>query len=143
MSKTVKLSLKPSFNFILIGIVCSEPIYKLSYLINETISIRLKEHETLKIFNSKRNMYQAFQCFDFLSDETKEYYELIHNKGVQGVLIEEHKRVDFFLKIENCLENPSSIIALINNIKNISLAFEIKLDSLKSKNNLIFSTEKN
>lgn len=141
MSKTIKLSIKPTFEFILIGIVCSEPIYKLSYLINEALSVGLKEHDLVKIYNKKRNVYQAFELFNYLDEESQVYYELIHNKGPQGALIEEQKHIDFFIKIENSMESAKSLVGLIKVIKNISLAFEIKPDSLKSKNNLIFSDE--
>lgn len=143
MSKAVKLNLKPTFDFTLIGIVTSEPIYRISYLINELLETQLKEHDPIKIYHQKRNIYQAFELFNFLNEETLECYDLIQNKGNQGLLIEEQKQTDFWLKIENSNKTTEEILTKLKSIKNISLAFDIKPDSLKSKNRLIFSLEDN
>ena len=139
MAKSVKLSIKPSFDFILIGIVSSEPIYKISYLINSKLNLNLKEHEAVKIFNQKLNGLQRFEFFNSFNTETEESFELIRNKGAQGVLIEEQKQVDYWFKIENSFLSESEIISSLKTIKNISLTFGVKPDSLKSKNKLIFS----
>lgn len=141
MSKAVKLSIKPSFDFLLIGLVSSEPIYRLSYLINNTLQLQLKENKAIKIYHQKHNVYQAFELFSFIDDESETLYDLIQNKGSQGFLVEEQKQTDFWLKIENATNSATEIVSALKNIKNISLAFELKPGSLKSKNRLIFSME--
>ena len=55
-------------------------------------------------------------------------------------LLPEFKKVDYFLKIEN-LEasmNITKIQLLLNTIENISTAYEVETNKIKSKNNLIF-----
>lgn len=139
MSKAIKLNIKPTFDFLLIGIVSSEPIYKLSFLINDMLQIQLKESDQIKNYHQKRNVYQAFELFTYINSETEERIDLIHNKGAQGFLIEEQKQVDFWLKIENGSLESTKIIAALKTLKNISLVLEIKPDSLKSKNNFLFA----
>ena len=56
-------------------------------------------------------------------------------------LIPEYSKVDYFLKIHSEYENIvlRNVITEINDITRIISAYEIGVDSLKSKNNLIFN----
>ena len=66
-------------------------------------------------------------------------FQLIQNKSQQGFLIEEQKQVDYWLKIENSTLKITELISKLKGLKNVSLAFDIKPDSLKSKLRLLFS----
>lgn len=138
MGKAVKLSIQPTYDFLLIGLVTSEPIYRLSYLINEALQIQLTETNPIKIYHQKRNIYQAFDWFKYTHESLEMDFNLIHNKGIQGLLIEEQKQVDFWLKIDNPQLTATDIIQTLRLIKNINLVFEIKPGSLKSKNRMLF-----
>jgi len=58
----------------------------------------------------------------------------------QGYLLPEHKTVDYFLKVENTDEQfeIGTVIEKLKSIKVISTAYEIRVEAIKSKNNLIF-----
>ena len=116
--------------------VSSEPLYKISWLINEQINIKLKEIEPVNIVLSKRQISQTFQRFAFIN-ETETYY-LVSNKSQNGVLIEEQKQVDFWLKADsfNSIDSES-LTKKIKTIKGINLAFVVDPGSLKSKQKLI------
>jgi len=136
MAKVVKLNIKPDFNFVLIALVSSEPLYRIGWLINEHINIQLKEVEPINIIHSKRQINQEFQRFAFTND-TETYY-LVNNKSENGVLIEEQKQVDFWLKIESLNQiNSADLVKNIKSIKDINLAFIVDPSSLKSKQKLI------
>jgi hypothetical protein len=141
MAKVIKLNIKPDFDFILIALISSEPLYRVSWLINEHFNTQLKEAEPIHIIVKKREINQSFQRFAFVND-TETYY-LVSNKSKNGVLIEEQKHVDFWLKIESLNQTaPFDLVKNIKSIKDINLAFVVDPNSLKSKQKLIsFDTE--
>jgi hypothetical protein len=55
-------------------------------------------------------------------------------------LLSEFKKVDYFLKIENLDEtkNLDEIQSALNTIDNISTAYQVDINKIKAKNNLIF-----
>lgn len=136
----LKLNIKPDFEFHLIGIVTSEPIYRLGWLINEACSLSLVESTKVEMYNPKLSAVQDFNIFSYLENEVVNY-ELIHNKGIHGILIEEQKQIDYFLKISNANDSIEELIQNIKSIKNISLVQIIEPNSLKSKNRLYFNQE--
>lgn len=142
MSKAIKLKIEPSFDFTLIGLVTSEPIYRVSWLINEVLEIQLKEAHPHQTYHNKLQVIQEFSVFRcYTADEAA--IQLIQNKSPQGLLIEEHKQIDFWLKIDDIALSTETLLKKLKAIKNISLAFEIKPGSLKSKSRLLISEEDN
>jgi hypothetical protein len=69
------------------------------------------------------------------------FYDDASEKTVITYLIPEYSKVDYFLKIHSEYESILllNIIKEINDIKRIISAYEIGVDNLKSKNNLIFN----
>lgn len=138
MSKSFKIKLDTNYDFLLLGLVTAEPIYKISWQVNEHLNILLKEATPLQVYHSKKQLIQEFAMFSFVTPDELNYY-LIHNKGNQGLLVEEQKQIDYWLKIEDTTLDLKTIAQKIKSIKNISLALEVEPGSLKSKNRLIFS----
>jgi hypothetical protein len=141
MGKAVKLEVTDDFNFPLIGIVTTEPIYRLGFLINEMLGYNLKESRSLKVYHAKQQLVQEFPLFSEYADECCAVVHLIQNKSLQGLLIEEQKQVDFWLKWEHTLIDTDRVLAMLKKIKSINLAFEVKPGSLKSKSRLLFTVE--
>jgi len=140
MSKSIKLkNIQPNYEFILIGLVTSEPLYRLSWLVNDNLNIQLKEAPPAQVYHTKRQIIQEFSIFQFDGIDTS-FFQLIQNKSQQGFLIEEQKQVDYWLKIENSTLITTDLLAKLKVLKNISLVFEIKPGSLKSKSRLLFSS---
>ena len=137
MAKSLRLEIEPDYTFLLFGIVTSEPLYRLSWLINQALHLNLSADKPVRVMHSKRQVVQEFELFRFIN-EGEHIFELFQNKGQQGSLIEEHKQTDFFFKIYGENRESSFWISKLKTIKNISLVFEIKPGSLKSKNRLIF-----
>ena len=137
MTKLIKLRSKPNYEFILTGIVSSEPIYRISWLINELLGVQLKETHSIKNYNSKRQVIQEFSKYSYTTDE-EFYIHLIQNKNEQGLFIEEQKHVDYWLKLDDTSVITNELLSQLNTLKNVNLAFDIKPGSLKSKTNLLF-----
>lgn len=140
MAKALKLAIKPNYDFTLVGIVTSEPIYRLAWLINQELQINLSEAPVVKIYNAKKSILQDFPFFSELVDDVNAF-ELVANRGPHGLLVEEQKQVDFFFKIYDDLVDLDAMLVQLKNIKNISLALKIEPGSLKSKDRLVFSIE--
>jgi hypothetical protein len=141
MSNNLKLNLQPSFDFSLIALVSSEPIYRLGYLLNEALKLELKESRAIQIYHPKKQQVQEFSLFRHEKYEPSVCIDLIQNKGLTGLLIEEQKPVDYWLKCELPKQEVTRFLEKIKNIKNISLAFEVNPGSLKSKDRFIFSLQ--
>lgn len=142
-------------DYSLIGIHSTEEDYRLAYLLNSYLKIKLtrfKHHLDFK------NSTAVFPLFEYKDGENYINYYLINNKFTELVdnqhkeglfggnysttsyLIPEKKKVDFFLKIEGC-NNEDFIQNLVNDLNKINqiiTSYSIEPITLKSKENLIF-----
>lgn len=140
MTKAIKLDILNDFNFRLIGIVSSEPIYRLGWLINEAAGIGLTEKEKLNLVHHKSQTEQQFDLWMFNDSNQNALYELVQNKSENGILIEEQKQMDYFLKISGTVD-VNELKSKLKSIQGINLAIELSPGSLKSKNRLIWFYE--
>ncbi|WP_147677706.1 IPExxxVDY family protein [Algibacter pacificus] len=143
----------------LIAIHCTLEDYRLAYLLNKELKIKLARRiDDLDLNNGKSN-YSIFEWEDkkhlttwnLVSNSCKtevfqevSFGSLFDNqeKIIKTThLIPEYKRVNFFLKIENefSLSREKYIIDSILKISQIATAYSIDINQLKSKDNLIFS----
>ena len=142
----------------LISIHTSLEDYRLAFKINQQLSISLiKNLDEITIQFKKQSVH--FSRFTFLNQNNMMVWDLIQNKqeteskvesytanlfenkkiSNQVALINELKKVDYFLKIEQDNQvNISDIITRINNIDGVNTSYEMDVNAIKSKNNLIF-----
>ncbi len=147
--------------FSLIAIHCSEESYKVAYLLNKQLSLRL-QREKLDLDYSNKGLEVTFPLYHFEDKMQYTSYNLITNKcksqtaninssgGLFGefssektvitYLVPELKKVDYFLKVHSEFEiiPLRKLIASINEIRQIISAYTVVTETLKSKNNLIF-----
>lgn len=83
----------------LIGISSYDNDYRVCWDLNNTLGTDLQRTENFTLFNSKLNTDQIFSVFRYEDDTKYLIYKLIRNKGAEGVLVEEWKKIDFLLKI--------------------------------------------
>lgn len=145
----------------LIAIHSSLEDYRMAFFINQNLPIILsksKEEIIVKV-NNEEVLFSKF-IYDDLSNDL--IWTLIQNKNeiitkektknqtlfldteveieTKVFLLPELKKVDYFLKIENVqskLEVKKTISKLLN-IDQISTAYKVDVNNIKSKNNLIF-----
>jgi hypothetical protein len=149
-------------DFSLLAIHFSEEAYVLAYLLNKHLGFHLKR-ERLDLNYVNDGLEASFPLFEYKNNVNYTAYSLVANKcksmaanvnssgglffdyasekTVITHLVPEYNKVDFFLKIHSEYENIvlRNIITEINDIKRIISAYEVGVDSLKSKNNLIFT----
>ena len=146
----------------LIAIHTSLEDYRLAYFINQKLPINLGKNKNEIQINIKEGETK-FSRFYYHEVEKGISWNLIQNKNeviqqkndtrqnnlfsninmevsTKVYLLPEFKKADYFLKIENLEDdlNVTHIQALLNTIDNISTAYTVETNKIKSKNNLIF-----
>lgn len=134
--------------------------YKVVYLINSVLETFLERSKNDVDIHTEDGR-ASFSFFEYDDIDHHVYWKLVSNKafltpesGVdsplftsahhqitkQGYLVPELKVVDYLIKVEEAdyQFDIGMIIEKLNSIKIISTAYEIKQETLKNKNNLIF-----
>lgn len=156
-----KLSLNEfdAVDYDLIAIHTSLEDYRLAYFLNQKLPILLSKSSSFVEFQSI-NGAAFFSKFSYLVNNTEEEWHLIENKDEVFVasnaasndlfsqetdsistniyFLPEMKKVNFFLKMESTFLPVGEIVARLNTITQISTAYVVEVENLKSKNNLIF-----
>lgn len=145
----------------LIAIHTSVEDYRLAYFINQKLPINLGKSKNEIQINIKEGetKFSRFYYHDIEKDIAwnlvQNINEVIQQKNDNGqglfsnvnvevstkvYLLPEFKKVDYFLKIENMDETMdlSKIQSILNTIENITTAYSVETNKIKSKNNLIF-----
>ncbi|WP_111308873.1 IPExxxVDY family protein [Confluentibacter sediminis] len=146
-------------SYTLIAIHCTVEDYRLAYLLNDYLKIHLTRKPSDLDYNNGKS---TFSIFEWEDPKYLITWNLVHNvckselyqKANQHslfdseekitktfYLIPEYKRVNYFLKIDDEFNDNKEkyIIDTILKIPQISTAYSIDGNQLKSKNNLIFS----
>ena len=146
--------------FSLVAIHCSEEPYKMAYVLNKSVGLRL-HRRNVDLEYSNKGLEVTFPLFEYEDAIQYTTYNLVANKcksevanihssnglfasdapeTVMTFLLPEQKKVDFFLKIHSDLEiiPLRKLVFEINEIKQVISAYTIDPEELKSKNNLIF-----
>lgn len=145
----------------LIAIHTSIEDYRLAYFINQKLPINLGKDKNEIHINIKEGE-TTFSRFFYYDAEKAISWNLIQNVNevvqhkndndqdlfsninvevsTKVYLLPEFKKVDYFLKIENMDETMdlSKIQSMLNTIENITTAYSVETNKIKSKNNLIF-----
>ncbi len=148
-------------DYSLVAIHCSEEAYKLAFLINKHVGLRLQRMR-IDLDYSVDGLEVTYPLFQFDNKSQYTTYYLVSNKcksqvaqlnsagglfdsqetskTVVNYLIPEFKKVDYFLKIESDapLMPLRKTIALLNEIKEVISSYSIETEKIKSKKNLIF-----
>lgn len=142
-------------DYSLIGIHSTEEDYRLAYLLNSYLKIKLARFKHNLDFKNSTAVFPLFEYKDqanyinyYLINN--KYTELVDNQHKEGLfggnysttsyLIPEKKKVDFFLKIEGCNTEDfiQNLVNDLNKINQIITSYSIEPITLKSKENLIF-----
>jgi len=128
-----------SFNFNLIGISSHFHDYRVCWAINKSLDFELERSESEIIVREVNKELLAFSTYIFICSETEVMFELISNRNADGFLIPEMKQADYFLKLDDFYpESTSEIVRRLSAITMVNMAFEIDVETLRSKYNLIY-----
>ena len=135
------LKLEIDLDFILIAVTASLKDYRACYLINKHLNLNFVRVDDLSVDNlnngNKRGYFSLFNCY-WEASETDFYF--IANKGMEGYLVPEMRKADYFLLIKNYIDESDldHLISSLNRIPEIVTAIKIDPKKIKSRENLIF-----
>jgi len=140
MAKTfLKLNEGVSYDFFLFGIICQHKDYRLCRELNLKLNLAMKREEDLDVFNPKRMENQSFSFFQFVNEE-EDQFNLLANKSSKGLLIPEHKQMDyvFLIRPGRTKIDEQEMYDSVREISIILGAYRLDVRKLKSKENLVF-----
>lgn len=132
------LNIEEDYDFSLIGISCHAKDFRLCFELNKLLEIDLTRAKDLEIIS--KNTTGNYALFEYIDEDNFLDYYLISNRGEKGFLIPEHKTIDFLLQLKGATneEIEEELISKICSLSIVLTAYQIDVDSLKSKQNLIF-----
>ncbi|MBL7473821.1 IPExxxVDY family protein [Robertkochia sediminum] len=145
--------------YTLIAIHSSLDSYRLAYFLNRSLDVQLKRLQ----YDLKLGEGSEFSLYEAYDRSTEVLWNLLTNKcgvtvvheggipdmfGTPGSItysyvLPEFPKVDHLLKIddgEGSFSKAQEVIRIIKQIPQVITAYELDIDQLKSKNNLIFLT---
>jgi hypothetical protein len=128
----VKLNIEQNSDFILLGIVTTEPDYKLSLSLNKIFGISLRNKPPLKFSEEEI----TFSRFSNSSEHKNVTFNLISNRSGKNFLLNKLKNIDYLLQIADP-ENEVDLIkimAALREVGTINAVFNIDINTLKDKN---------
>lgn len=134
MSKT-RLKVEYDFDFCLIGIVCSEKDFRLCWMLNNQVGLKLAKMEDYTSGAGKHSL------FSFIEEDLMREHHLVANKADGGkLLLEEHQHTDYFIIVKGEIndEEKKYFAEQIKKLNTVSASYIIDVETLKSKQNLIF-----
>ena len=146
------LDIEYEYDFNLIGISCHQKVYKLCWAINKNFSLNLKKIDDYFVEQQQPNTQINCIRYEYIDEKSDLQYWLIENKGniIQkngtdfeivgaGLLVPEMKYADYFLVLKGNFFDHfyNNIISELKNISFILTAFNVEVESLKSKNNFL------
>ncbi len=144
-------------DFSLIAIYTTIEDYRLAFMLNQLFSVSFSRY--FPNGNNKSSMQEMHRVFLHKDQQTGMQWEILRNKieiqslqknlesfleplfaqvATSSYIVPEKKNVDYFLKIRDHETLLDKITQMISSIPNITAAFEVRVPSLKSKNNLIY-----
>ena len=134
------LSIDYDFSFLLLGVSCHQPIYKLCWSINQKLKLKLRRIADLAIeFKGKAGKVE-YLMYEFIDELAYREYFLIANHSDKLPLIPEHKQLDYFYLVKGSLNSAEQLVELdrLRQVPGVLAVFNIDPSALKSKENLIF-----
>ncbi len=131
------LEIEEDFDFCLLSIFSHVKDYRLCWEINQTLGYDLQKDPNLSLIFKGNE--QEHSLFSYSDEENQIDFYLIGNRSDSGWLIPEEK-CDYFLLIKGHIkeEQFSALSKELNQLKHVLASAELNVESLKSKENLIF-----
>ena len=142
MAKT-RLVINYDYDFELFGIISTEKEYKIAWLINRELNIHLVKGKDIKLEFIKS---EEIAISNFIYQTENAELRLLKNKAENknsermAYLLPELSKFDFLLVKNGSLDGmfDKHFLENVKHIKEIQYIAKLKIDNLKSKENLIF-----
>ncbi len=134
------LKFEVDLDFVLIAVTTSLKDYRTCYLINKYLNFNFVKNTDLAVDINAGALPVYFSIYTYNWEDSETDFFFISNKGSEGYLIPEMKKVDYFLMIKNYIDDNEldAIINGLNKIPEIVAAVKIDPKKIKSRENLLF-----
>lgn len=141
----------------LIAIHCGLEDYRLAYLLNQSLDLRLQrktEDIDMEYLKSSYSIFEwdnasQYVTWNLVSNVCKKEGDSLYSTGLFQTnekviktfnLVPEYKKVDYFIKISDEIQNVNEKLILnkLQNIPQIITSYSVNPSELKSKDHLIF-----
>ncbi|WP_243473503.1 IPExxxVDY family protein [Winogradskyella sp. MH6] len=141
----------------LIAIHCGLEDYRLAYLLNQSLDLRLQRKTEDLDMEYLKSSYSIFEwdnasqyvTWNLVSNVCKKEEDSLYSTGLFQTnekviktfnLVPEYKKVDYFIKISDEIQNVNEKLILnkLQNIPQIITSYSVNPSELKSKDHLIF-----
>jgi hypothetical protein len=131
----VKLNIDQNNDYILLGLVSSEPDYKLSLLLNKKFGISLRNATPLKMSEDHKTDL-LFSRFSNNDDPADLILTLICNRSGKNFLLKKLKNIDYLLQIQTSEKNIdlNKLIPGLREIATVTAVFNLDLNKINDKN---------
>lgn len=128
-------------DFALVAITSSLEPHVFCFKLNRQLNISLFRIDELGISFREGDVGSLhFDRYFYQNSSVETTFYLLVNRGAGGFLVPEMKNVDFFLLIQNGIdeEDLKATISTINQITEVLVAIQVDPKKIKSRENLIF-----
>lgn len=141
--KKRKLEVKVDYSFSLVGIISPLKEYKFAWLLNKKLDIELDKTQDIEIeFLKNRNLIIS----NYIHETEHSSFKLMKNKSVDlygdnpVFIVPELKRFDYIIVVQGFEDSFSDqeLKKMISSIISVQYVQLFSVESLKSKENLIF-----
>jgi hypothetical protein len=131
----VQLKISKDNEFILFGLVSSEPDYILSQILNKKFRISLKNTSPVNITDDT-GCELSFSRFSHINDSTGISYSLFSNRSGNNFLLRKLRNIDYVFQIHDPENENSgeSFSTGLKGIESVNAVFAIDLNTFKDKN---------
>lgn len=132
-----KLDVDPDPEVILIGISSHVNDYRLCWALNQALGINLARRES-DITGQGPERMASFSAFDHVDPGTEARYLLVNNHSGEGVLMKEHRHVDYFLVVDQRAPiTTGELIDLVRGTEFVLTAFALDARNERSAHKLL------
>lgn len=137
--KKITLTDYIDFEFALIGICSQEDDFKMAFGLNKSLELDFERVKDIELIAGKQKNQINFSCFYYQDPESELEYYLITNRAATGILIPEHKQIDYLLRIvgENELYDDEAILDKIREMPQVMTTILMDAKSIKSIENIL------
>lgn len=130
----IRLEINHDKEVILLGLVSSEPDYRLSLILNNTLNISLRHAPSVKVADDNKPEI-SFSRFSGIIKPPDQTIDLISNKSGNQIFIKKLKNIDFIVQIYGIAEgfDTPGLIKTLREIENITAVFEIDIKDISDR----------
>lgn len=133
------LSFEEDYPYLVFGITSTTKDYRMCWSLNKALNISLKRENALDIYSKDKGII-GHSCFVYEDEVYSAKYRLVENKHAHSRFLPEVVQADYLLIVDETEKvDKTEILRKIKSIRQVLLAFNIDIDTLKNKQNLMLT----